>query len=354
MAKALWAGLDVGVETTSICVIDEAGEVVRQSACPTKVKCVHRELSFLKRRKSASVALESGNGTTLARGLRTLGYKVDIYETRQLSKFLRIRRIKTDAGDANGIAQASRIGAKLVSKAYLKSLECQSLAARLRIRKHLILARTRAVNLLCRQLEQFGGRVSRSTRSGALRGLVEAEIRMLFGRTSTPLVADLRNLLDQCLDLMTQASRMDRDLAKVAKSIEVCNRFMEIPGVGVICALTFYAAVAEPTRFRRCSDVGSYLGLTPKIRQSGLTFRRGRISKMGNKEARALLVTASTQFMVHSSPHNSLRIWATNVEVRRGRLKSRIALARKLATIMLAMWKTNEHYHPVLIPTDTS
>ena len=137
-------------------------------------------------------------------------------------------------------------------------------------------------------------------------------------------------------------------MSKLANENETCRRFMEIPGVGPICALTFYAAVGEPNRFRRCTDVGSYLGLTPKTHQSGLISRPGRISKMGNKEARSLLVTASTQFMRLSDPGTAIHTWARAVELRRGRLKSRIALARKLATVMLAMWKTGEHYHPAL------
>ena len=91
MARALWAGLDVGVETTSVCVVDEAGEVLHEATCPTNIKGLHRELVFLKRRKAASVALESGASLFLARGLRTLGYKIDIYESRQLSGFLRVR-----------------------------------------------------------------------------------------------------------------------------------------------------------------------------------------------------------------------------------------------------------------------
>ena len=349
MARRLWAGLDVGVETTSVCVIDENGEVIREAVCPTNVKSLHRELVFLKRRKCATVALESGNGTFLARGLRTLGYAVDIYETRQLSGFLKVRRIKTDAGDANGIAQAGRIAARLVSKVHLKSFEAQALGTRLSIRRHVIRGRTRAVNLLCRQLEHFGGRVDRSTRSPRLKEQVEREIKLLFGRTPTPLVTEIRRLLDHGLELMAREKEINRDLAQLARSSEVCRRFMEIPGVGPICALSFYAAIDEPGRFSRSSDVGSYLGLTPKLHQSGLTTRSGRISKMGNKEARSLLVTASLRFMSHSSPDTQIHAWAKAVEGRRGRLKSRIALARKLATVMVAMWKSGEPYRPVLV-----
>lgn len=346
MAKRLWAGLDVGVETTNVCVIGDDGRVLHEAVCGTNVQSVHQEIKFLRRRRSASVALESGNGMFLARGLRTLGYAVEIYETRQLSGFLRVRRIKTDAGDANGIAQAARIGATLISRVHLKSLECQSLTAQLRMRRHVIGARTRAVNLLCRQLEQFGGRVSRSTRSPQLRPLVEAEISTLFGRSSTPLVVDLKRLLAHCLELMAQEKAMNRHLGAVARSNEVCQRFMQIPGVGPICALTFYAAVSEPGRFRRSADVGSYLGLTPKLYQSGQTRRAGRISKMGNKDARALLFTASTRFMTHSPQDTAIYAWTKVVEARRGKFKSRVALARKLAGIMVAMWKSGEPYRP--------
>lgn len=353
MTKKLWAGLDVGVETTSVCVIDDAGSVVRRATCATTVKSIHHELAFLKRRKAARVGLESGSAMSLARALRTLGYAVDIYETRQLSGFLRVRRVKTDANDAFGIAQAGRVGAPLVSKVHLKSFECQALTARLRIRKHLVRARFRAVSLLCRQLEQFGGRIRRSTRSAKLRPLVEGELETLFGRTSTPLVCEFRRLLDHCLNLMEEVKRTDNEMRQLANTNDTCRRFMEIPGVGPICALSFYAAVGDPDRFRRCTDVGSYLGLTPKTHRSGLISRPGRISKMGNKEARSLLVTASTQFMKLSDPGTAIHTWAKAVEVRRGRLKARIALARKLSTVMLAMWKTGNHYRPVRASAQT-
>ena len=116
MRGPLWAGLDVGVETTAICVINAAGSTVHEATCPTRLKSVHRELACLRRRKSARVGLEAATGTMLARGLRNLGYQVDLYEQRQLSKFLRLRRNKTDAGDALGIAEAGRLGAARPSR----------------------------------------------------------------------------------------------------------------------------------------------------------------------------------------------------------------------------------------------
>lgn len=100
--KPLWAGVDVGVETASVCIIDGAGEVIHEGVCPTLTKHVRHELTTFRRNRFASVALEAGTGTHIARALRSLGYPVELYETRQLSKFLRVRRNKIDAGDAKG------------------------------------------------------------------------------------------------------------------------------------------------------------------------------------------------------------------------------------------------------------
>src|SRR3954452_14577364 len=129
MTRKLWAGLDVGVESTSICVLDDRGEVLQQGVCDTSIESIARELGWLKRRRHARIGIET-NGATIARGLRNRGYAVDLYETRQLSKFLNARRNKTDAGDAFGIAEAGRVGVPLVSKIHLKSLDCQWVQSR--------------------------------------------------------------------------------------------------------------------------------------------------------------------------------------------------------------------------------
>lgn len=343
MARPVWAGLDVGVETTSVCVIDHAGAVLHQTLCTTALRSVDRELRWIKRRRLARVGLEAGTGISLARGLRTLGYTVDIYEARQLSKFLRSRRTKTDAGDASGIAEAGRIGVSTVSKVHLKSFEFQSLQSRLTIRRHLIGERVAAVNLLCRQVELYGGRVQRSTRAAHLRQDVERELKRLFGRKTTALTAELRNLLDHCESMVMRQQVMDEKLNREAHEIEICRRFMQIPGVGPMCALTFYAAIEEPERFHRSSNVGAYLGLTPTVHQSGLTKRSGRITKMGHRALRCLLVQSS-MILMRSNVACSLRDWALDIEKRRGRGRARVALARKLAIVMLRMWKTGEAF----------
>jgi transposase len=267
-----------------------------------------------------------------------------MYETRQLSKFLRLRRNKTDAGDAIGIAEVGRLGPSLVSKVPLKTLECQALQSRLTIRRFLIRERVATVNLLCRQIELYGGRVRRSTRSLQFRNVLEAEFRKLFGKQHNPLIPELRELLARCEQLLAWQNKIDGTLRQLAHDNEICRRFMEIPGVGPISALTFYATIGDPHRFRRSASVGSYFGLAPRICQSGLTVRPAHITRMGNKATRTLLVQCALKFMQSSSAHCQLRQWALGIERRSGRGQARVALARKLAIIMVAMWKKNECY----------
>lgn len=344
--KRLWAGIDLGVETASVCIIDDAGEVVHEGVCPSATENVRHELGHFRRTRFASVGFESGVGTHVARGLRSRGYPVELYEARQLSKFLRIRRNKTDAGDARGIAEAGRISASLVSKVYLKSLESQTLQSRLAIRRHLIGQRVATVNMLGRQIEQFGGRLHCDAKRIGFRKAAEAEIRKLFADRSNSAVAQLRFLADHTERLVAYQRAVDQGLELEAREIEACRRLMEIPGVGPICALSFYAAVDDPFRFSRATDVGSYFGLEPKLSQSGLTLRKSRISKMGNKTVRSLLVHAAGLYLRLEKVDSALRDWTLRLEQRRGRAPSRVALARKLAVIMLTIWKKGDHFRP--------
>jgi transposase len=344
--KWLWAGVDLGVETTSVCIIDDAGEVLHEGVCPSSTRDVRRELTTFRRTRFASVVLEAGTATHVARGLRSLGYPVELYEARQLSKFLRVRRNKTDAGDANGIAEAARISASLVSKVYLKSLASQSLQSCLAIRRHLVRQRVAAINMLGRQFEVFGGRLRGKLQNAQLGSAVDAEIRKLFRNESSALVVQLRYLGDHCERLIAYQRIIDRELKHAAHENEVCQRLMEIPGVGPLCALTFYAAVDNPHRFSRSADIGSYFGLAPRLHESGLISRKSRISKMGNKSVRSLLVHAAGLHLRYCRPDSAVREWTLRLEKRRGRLPSRVALARKLAVIMLAIWKSGGHFDP--------
>jgi transposase len=119
---------------------------------------------------------------------------------------------------------------------------------------------------------------------------------------------------------------------------------MEITGVGSLCALSFYSSIGEPTRFRRNADVGPYLGMVPKIRQTGQSSMRLRISKMGDAMTRAYLVNAALLHLRFG--HSALAAWGQSLAERSGKRRAQTAVGRKLAVTMLAMWKSNEPFDP--------
>jgi transposase len=345
--KRLWAGVDLGVETASVCVLDDAGEVLCERDCASHALDVKEALTGFRRSRFENVALEAGTGTHVARGLRGFGYPVELYETRRLSKFLRARRNKTDAGDARGIAEAGRIRVSVVTKVHLKSLDSEALLSRLAIRRHLVRQRVAAVSMLGRQIELFGGRLRSSAKRVTFRADAEAAIRLIDPSGTDELGRQLRYLADHCERLIAYQRSVDRELEKLARGNEVCRRLMEIPGVGPICALTFYAAVDDPHRFSRSADVGSYFGLAPRLNESGSIVKKSRISKMGNRHVRGLLVQAASMYVTHCKEDGGLRDWTLRLQQRLTRIPSRVALARKLAVIMLAMWKTGNHFDPM-------
>ena len=119
---------------------------------------------------------------------------------------------------------------------------------------------------------------------------------------------------------------------------------MEIPGVGAITALSFFTAIEEPARFRRADDVAAYLGLTPRIYQSGESLIRRSISKMGNRLTRTHLVNAATVMMSATRTFSSLKDWDVRLSKKIGFHKARIAVARKLAIIMFGLWRDGTHF----------
>jgi transposase len=124
----------------------------------------------------------------------------------------------------------------------------------------------------------------------------------------------------------------------IVREEPVCRRLMGVPGVGPLTALTFRATIDQPERFRHSRDVGAHLGLTPKRYQSGETDVQGAISRCGDELARTALYEAAHSLLVRSRQWSALRAWGMQVAKRRGMARARIAVARKLATILHRMW----------------
>lgn len=138
--------------------------------------------------------------------------------------------------------------------------------------------------------------------------------------------------------LRAEAAILHRRMLAIVREHEVCRRLMTVPGVGAVVALTFVAAVDDPTRFRRSKDVGAHFGLTPKRYQSGETDVVGGITRVGDASVRVALYEAANVLLTRTTRFSALKRWAMEVAKRRGARRAKVALARKLGTVLHRIW----------------
>lgn len=351
MSKRLWVGLDVGADEMSVCVVNNDGTPICEQVLPTSAAILDALLKPMRRSNIVAIGLEAGSTSIhLARGLTRIGYDIAVFECRQVSSYLGIRLNKTDKNDARAIAEVTRTGRGFVSEVVIKSTECQRIRSMLTLRQQFIRMRVAGEAGIGSLFRQHGGKLRRVFSTVGLRREVRAEIIRLKKHEKIDLRDDVEPMLDVCERMRLQVERMDDAILKMAKQIEVCRRFMAIPGVGALTALSFYSAIGDPNRFERTADVGAYLGLVPRVRQSGVSVARLKISKMGSTLTRFHLSTAASVHLRANSPETQLKAWGATLQERRGRGRARAAVARKLAVTMLAIWKRGDAYDPQFLP----
>lgn len=341
----LWVGLDVGEQWTSVCVVDDVGEPLHEATCPTTAEDIAQSLCNFPPADVALIALEAGGVSHLVRKLRARSYPVEMFEARKASKFLGLRRSKTDASDARGLADLGRIGRHAVSQVHLRSLELEQLRAELLLRQKLVRVRVAVEASIRSRLAIYGRRMRRARWPGVLRASVEAETSALLAEEGIDLRSQLAPLVEIGESLRLYGRQMDQALEKRAKGNPVCQLLMEIPGVGPLCAISFYSVVDDPNRFLRPRDVAAYLGLVPRRYQSGELSRTRGITKTGSTLTRQHLVGAALNMRIQKKDC-ALRDWEAALRERVGSGRARVALARKLAALMLTMWKNGTHFEP--------
>ena len=325
-----FAGLDVSVKETSVCIVDDTGKIVRE------VKVASEPEALLAMLKNPAyhfkrIGLEAGPlSQWLYSALAEAGLPVICVETRHMRAVLKAQINKTDRNDARGIAQMMRAG--LYRPVHVKTLRSQKLRMLLTHRK-LLQAKAIAIeNDLRATLRNFGLKVG-------VVGTVKFEARIKELVESIPDLAELvEPLLVVRRTLREQIGILHRRLLAIVRDDDVCRRLMSVPGVGPVVALTYRATVDIPIRFRNSKAVGAVFGLTPSRHQSGESDRTGGISRCGDEMMRVMLYEAAQIMLVRSVKWSWLKAWAVKIARRRGLKKAIVALARRLAVIMHRIW----------------
>ena len=325
-----FAGLDVSVKETSLCIVDDAGRIVREVKVASEPEALLQALKkpyyHFKR-----IGLEAGPlSQWLFSTLAEAGLPVICVETRHMRAVLKAQINKTDRNDARGIAQMMRAG--LYRPVHVKTLRSQKLRMLLTHRKLLQSKAIAIENDLRATLRNFGLKVG-------VVGTVKFEARIKELVESTPdLVVLVEPLLIVRRVLREQIGILHRRLLAIVRDDEVCKRLMTIPGVGPVVALTYRATVDVPSRFRNSKAVGAVFGLTPSKHQSGESDRTGGISRYGDEMMRMMLYEAAHIMLVRSAKWSWLKAWAMKIARHRGLKKAIVALARRLAVIMHRIW----------------
>ena len=329
-----YAGIDVSLECSSVCVVDANGKIVREVKVASEPEALidwFRSLGL----DLARIGLEAGPlSQWLYAAMKKAGLAVELLETRHASDAFKAMPVKSDRNDARNIAQLMRLG--WFRPVHCKSMSAQEVRATLTARK-LIQTKLRDIeNSLRGILRGFGLKVGKTTtRSFA------ARIRELVA--SHPA---LEAIAVATLAVHTVLAREFNGFEKRVRAMSLLDAkarlLMSTPAVGPIISLTYASAIDDPSRFTSSKRAGPLFGLTPKKYQSGETDYSGRISKNGDASVREALYEAA--HIILTKPIKGcaqLKSWAMRIARRAGMNKAKVALARKLAVIMLRMLKDN-------------
>lgn len=335
----LWIGLDVGERHTSACVIDVDGLVMQERSFETLSRELETWIAEFSFGNVQRIGVEAGVGTHLVRRLRAMALPVTIFESRQARTFLRIRQNKTDRNDARMLAELARAGGNCVSEVHLKDQRCQHIQSRLKLRQKLVRLRVASEACVRSLIQLNGGTLRSSYKPGDFRANAQSAITHLLANEGVDLRAELLDLIEICEKLRDSVREVDKWVTHTVLSETICSRFLAIPGVGPITALSFYSAIEDPSRFGRSTDVAAYLGLVPRVHASGSSSLRLGITKAGNKMTRTHLVTAATNLLRARQNPSTLELWGVALRQRIGSGRARVAVARKLSVVMVSMWK---------------
>lgn len=336
-ARKSYAGLDVSLKETAVCIVDDAGRIVVERMIATDpsaiASCLAKQAPDLER-----VGLESGaTSAWLWRELSSRGLPVVCLDSRHAHRVLSMKRNKNDRNDARGLADLVRMG--WYREARVRSIDAQFVRSMLLSRQQLLQSRRAIENQIRGALKTLGVMTSSTKGRGFIsRVVVLRGENDWLGPVLDPLIA-ARSAIAQ------QLKTVSANVLKAAREDADVRRMMTVPGIGAMTALAFKAAIDDPKRFTSSTKVGPYLGLTPRQYQSGESEWIGGIGKTNDPLLRAYLYEAAGVLMTRVRRNCPLKDWAVRLAKRVGWKRASIAVARKLAVILHAIWRSGTEFN---------
>ena len=321
-------GLDLAKTVFQVHGVDASGAaVIRKTLRRQQV------LPFFAKLHPCLVGMEAcGTSHHWSRELIKLGHQVRLMPPAYVKPY--VKRGKTDANDAEAICEAvTRPTMRFVA---MKSREQQASLALHRTRELLVKERTQLVNMIRGLLAEFGIVIPRGLeRAMAMaRQILDGEILDVPDDTATCVLA----LCEQALAAHERLRVIDRAMLASHRSSDVAMRLATIPGIGPVGASALAASVSDPHQFRSGREFAAWLGLTPLQKSSGGKERQGRISKMGDKYLRKLLIVGMTSLVRRAKyKPESVDPYVADLLARKPVRVATVAMANKTARIAWAI-----------------
>jgi transposase len=332
-------GLDLGDRRHAACVLSTGGEILAEETIPNTRECL---TAFAQRQPGATFVMETGTHSPwVSRLLESLGHPVLVANARKL-RAIATSPTKSDEADARMLARLGRADPALLSPVKHRSEATQRALVRLKVREALVRSRVNQMNSVRFLVKSLGLQVPRGVKATAF----VRKFRAQASAADTALVEPLLQMLEA---LTAQIKQLDAELEQLAAERHpVTQRLRQVDGVGPLTALCFVLTIESPTRFPHTRDVAAYLGLVPRRDQSGLSDKQLPITKAGNVQLRCLLVNCAHYILGPFGPPSHLRSAGERIAARGGKSAKKravIAVARKLAVTLLALWKSGADYH---------
>lgn len=334
-------GFDISDRWSTLTLLDtETGEEMDMTSVATTPKGVTKAFQDLPR--DTHVVIETGTHAGWIATLgRRLGLQVTVADARRLEAVTKHTR-KSDRHDAQILAHLGASSMDLICSVYVRDGAVQADLATLRLRDDLVAARTMLVNACRGCVKSLGQRLpSASTESFAkkVKHGLSPELEPVVGEAVKVIAA-----------ITAGIKAYDAQAEALCAKYPETQRLRAVDGVGRLGALCFVLTICDPARFEDVRDVAAYIGLVPRLSQSGDIDRQTRISKAGNAFLRRLLVQDAHHILGPFGKECDLRTWGLKLAARGGKAGKKravIAVTRKLAVLLLVLWRDGAAYEPV-------
>jgi transposase len=331
-------GLDLGDRYSHYCMLTSTGEVMEEGRIQSTAAALEKHFGSEPRMR---IAVEAGTHSPwVSRLLKSYGHQVIVANPRKIPT-LTCSESKNDRNDAEQLARMAAFDPKLLHAIEHRSAERQQDLNLIHTRSVLVRARTMLINSARGLVKSAGGRLPACS-SEAFPEKVPAAVPPALKAACAP-------LLEQITQMNQTIGAMDKQIDGLDKRYPEITVLRTVPGVGPVVAACYVLTLDSPQAMQTNRQAGAYLGLRPRQQQSGDSNPQCGITRAGNTYLRSLLVQSAQYILGRSGPNSELRCWGLKLASsggKRGKKRAIIAVARKLAVILLSMWRNRKKFEP--------